>query len=81
MKATVTVSLKSAVLDPQGKAIAAALQDLGLDLVESARVGKVIELQFAQGSDVDTVRRQVEAAADQLLANPVMEDWRVEIEA
>ena len=81
MKATVTVSLKSAVLDPQGKAIAAALQDLGLDLVESARVGKIIELQFAQGSDVDTVRRQVEAAADQLLANPVMEDWRVEIEA
>ena len=49
MKATVTVSLKAAVLDPQGKAIAAALRDLGLDLVESARVGKVIELQLSEG--------------------------------
>ncbi|MAO84666.1 MAG: phosphoribosylformylglycinamidine synthase subunit PurS [Myxococcota bacterium] len=81
MKATVTVSLKAAVLDPQGKAIAAALRDLGLDLVESARVGKVIELQLSEGADVESVRRQVETAADQLLANPVMEDWRVEIEA
>ena len=80
MKATVTVSLKAAVLDPQGKAIAAALRDLGLDLVESARVGKVIELQLSEGADVESVRRQVETAADQLLANPVMEDWRVEIE-
>ena len=81
MKATVNVSLKAAVLDPQGKAIAAALRDLGLDLVESARVGKVIELQLSEGADVESVRRQVETAADQLLANPVMEDWRVEIEA
>jgi len=80
MKATVTVSLKSAVLDPQGKAIAAALRDLGLDLVENARVGKVIELELADGSDAATARQQVEAAADRLLANPVMEDWRVEIE-
>ena len=81
MKATVTVSLKAAVLDPQGKAIAAALRDLGLDLVESARVGKVIELQLSEGADVESVRRQVETAADQLLANPVMEDWLVEIKA
>ena len=81
MKATVTVSLKAAVLDPQGKAIAAALRDLGLDLVESVRVGKVIELQLSEDADVESVRRQVETAADQLLANPVMEDWRVEIEA
>ncbi len=79
MKATVTVSLKSAVLDPQGKAIAAALQDLGLDLVRGARVGKVIELELAEGSDLERARQQVEAAADKLLANPVMEDWRVEI--
>ena len=57
MKATVTVSLKSAVLDPQGKAIAAALQDLGLDLVLGARVGKVIELELAEGSDVEAARK------------------------
>lgn len=79
MKATVTVSLKSAVLDPQGKAVAAALQDLGLNGVLSARVGKVIELELADGLSAEEARQQVERAADQLLANPVMEDWRVEL--
>ena len=77
MKARVHVTLKNGVLDPQGKAIAHALQTLGFDGVEDVRQGKYIELDLAPGADANTVK----AMCEKLLANPVIEDYRVELVA
>ena len=75
MKARVTVSLKPGVLDPQGRAIAHALEGLGFDGVEDVRVGKLIELDVADGTSVEAV----EQMARKLLANTVIENFRVEL--
>jgi len=80
MKATVTVMLKNGVLDPQGKAIAHALGTLGFDGVNDVRAGKVIELDLAE-SDADKARAQAEEMARRLLANGVIESFRVEVGA
>ena len=74
MKAVVTVMLKPGVLDPQGKAIEHALAGLGFAGVDSARVGKLIELDVADSVD----DAQVDAMCRQLLANTVIENYRVE---
>jgi phosphoribosylformylglycinamidine synthase len=74
MKLRIHVTLKPGVLDPQGKAIEHALSGLGFAGVEGARVGKLIELDVA-----DTVDdAQVDAMCRQLLANTVIENYRVE---
>ena len=74
MKLRIYVTLKPGVLDPQGKAIEHALSGLGFAGVEGARVGKLIELDVA-----DTVDdAQVDAMCRQLLANTVIENYRVE---
>ena len=74
MKLRIYVTLKPGVLDPQGKAIDHALSGLGFAGVEGARVGKLIELDV-----VDTVDdAQVDAMCRQLLANTVIENYRVE---
>ncbi len=78
MKARVTVTLKSGVLDPQGKAILHALAALGFGGVEDVRQGKLIELELDQ-SDPDKARAEVEAMCEKLLANTVIENYRVEI--
>lgn len=78
MKATVTVMLKPGVLDPQGRAIAQALGNLGFDGVAEVRAGKVIELELAE-TDEAAARTQAEAMARRLLANTVIESFRVEI--
>jgi phosphoribosylformylglycinamidine synthase, purS protein len=75
MKARVTVSRKPGVLDPEGRAIARALAGLGFSSVRDVRVGKVIELELAPG----TARAEVEEMARRLLANPVIESFRVEM--
>jgi phosphoribosylformylglycinamidine synthase len=75
MKARVTVSLKPGVLDPQGRAIAHALEGLGFDGIEDVRVGKLIELDVADGTSVEAV----EHMARKLLANTVIENFRVEL--
>lgn len=80
MKAIVTVGLKAGVLDAQGKAVATALKGLGFEGVQSARVGKVIELDLA-GSDPASVEAEVKAMCEKLLANTVIESYRVEIKA
>lgn len=77
MKATVTVMLKQGVLDPQGEAIRHALGALGFDGVGGVRQGKVIELDLAEGTDEATVR----AMCDKLLANTVIESYRIELDA
>ena len=78
MKARITVTLKNGVLDPQGKAIEGALANLGFDNVGGVRQGKVIEVDI-DTSDESDARAKAEAMCDKLLANPVMENYTVEI--
>ena len=75
MKARVTVSLKPGVLDPQGRAIQHALEGLGFPDVAEVRVGTVIELDVADGTTED----QVADMARKLLANTVIENFKVEL--
>ena len=78
MKAVVTVMLKSGVLDPQGKAIGQALHNLGFPGVGEVRAGKVIELELSE-TDPVAARAQAEDMARRLLANTVIESFRVEV--
>ena len=79
MKARVTVTLKSGILDPQGKAIEGALRSLGIAGVESVRQGKVFEIEL-DGADRAKAEAVLKDAADRLLANTVIENYRVEVE-
>ena len=79
MKAIVTVMLKTGVLDPQGKAIAHALGTLGFAGVGDVRAGKVIELELAE-TDPAKARAAAEEMARKLLANTVIESFRVSLE-
>jgi phosphoribosylformylglycinamidine synthase PurS subunit len=77
MKARVFVTLKPGVHDPQGKAIHHALEGLGFGGVQDVRAGKLIELELAEGtSDAD-----IEAMCKKLLANTVIENFRIERQA
>jgi phosphoribosylformylglycinamidine synthase subunit PurS len=78
MKARVHISLKPEVLDPQGKAIGNALHGLGFDGIGEVRQGKLIELDLAD-ADPDAARARVEDMCRQLLANPVIENYTIEI--
>ena len=80
MKAVVHVFLKPGVLDVQGKAVQSALHGLGWGDVDNVRVGRVIEFDLA-GEDADGARAQVDAMCQRLLANPVIEGYRVDIAA
>jgi len=80
MKARVHVMLKDGVLDPQGEAVRHALGQLGFDGVESVRQGKVIELDLAE-TDAATAEARVTEMCEKLLANTVIESYRVEIAA
>ncbi|WP_147124679.1 phosphoribosylformylglycinamidine synthase subunit PurS [Shimia ponticola] len=75
MRATVTVMLKNGVLDPQGEAVKSALGSMGFDGVDGVRQGKVIELDLADG----TTEAQVTEMCEKLLANTVIESYRVEM--
>ena len=75
MKAKVYVMLKDGVLDPQGAAVKHALGALGFDGVEGVRQGKVIELDLADGTTEETVK----AMCEKLLANTVIESFRIEM--
>ncbi len=78
MKAKVHIRLKQGVLDPQGKAIEGALSGLGFDGVDNVRQGKFIELEINE-SDPAKARTQIEAMCQKLLANPVMENYDIEV--
>jgi phosphoribosylformylglycinamidine synthase len=78
MKARVTVTLKQAVLDPQGKAIEGALKSLGVAGIAGVRQGKVFDVELDPGVDRASAEAALRAAADRLLANPVIETWRIE---
>ena len=78
MKARVTVTLKHGVLDPQGKAIQGALKSLGFAGVDDVRQGKVIELDLA-GTDRAAAEADVAAMCEKLLANTVIENYKIEL--
>ena len=80
MKARVFVTLKPGVLDPQGEAVKHALGTLGFDGVDGVRQGKLIELDLEE-TDATRAEEQVTAMCDKLLANTVIENYRIEVDA
>jgi len=78
MKARITVTLKSGVLDPQGKAIEGALRSLGIEGVASVRQGKVFDIELAS-KDKKAAESELKNACEKLLANTVIENYRVEV--
>ena len=78
MRARVYVTLKPSVFDPQGRVVADALTALGYDDVKDVRQGKFFEVEL-DGADSSRAKARVTEMADKLLANPVIESYRVEI--
>jgi phosphoribosylformylglycinamidine synthase len=78
MKARVVVTLKSGVLDPQGKAIEGALATLGVSGIASVRQGKVFDIEL-DAADLGRAQEALEEAAEKLLANTIIENYRVEV--
>ncbi len=79
MKAKITITPKKAVLDPQGKTVQNALAHMGYTGVGAVRVGKYLEIELT-GGDKETVRKEIDDACHKILSNPVIEDYRFEIE-
>lgn len=78
MKARVIVTLKSGVLDPQGKAIEGALKSLGVSGIASVRQGKIFDIEI-EDADKAKAEQALKAAAEKLLANLVIENYRIEL--
>jgi len=79
MKAKIIITPKKAVLDPQGKTVQNALAHMGFAGVGSVHVGKYLEIELA-GSDPRAAHKQIDEACHKILSNPVIEDYRFEIE-
>jgi phosphoribosylformylglycinamidine synthase PurS subunit len=80
-KITVYVTLKPTLLDAQGRTVESALHSLGYDEVSGVRIGKIIEINMPEDIvEAETVRARVATMCDKLLANPVTESYRIEIE-
>jgi phosphoribosylformylglycinamidine synthase len=78
MKARVTVTLKPGILDPQGKAIEGALKSLGVGAIASVRQGKIFDIEI-DGADRTGAEAALKTAAEKLLANTVIENYRIEV--
>jgi phosphoribosylformylglycinamidine synthase subunit PurS len=80
-KATVLVRLKSEVLDPQGDAVKRALDKLGFEGVRGVRIGKLIEIDLGDAPIVDptALEERLAKMADEMLANPVIEDFEIKL--
>jgi phosphoribosylformylglycinamidine synthase len=79
MKARVFVSLKSTVLDPQGQTICSALNGLGYPGIADVRQGKFFDSAIADGITRDQAQKDIETIAHEVLANPVIEEYRIEL--
>jgi len=77
-KANITITLRSSILDPQGKASHHALGELGFDAVQSVRIGKFVEMEIDAASEAEA-REVAEKSCKELLANAVMEDYQIEL--
>ncbi len=80
MKAKIIITPKKAVLDPQGKTVQQALAHMGYAGVGAVHVGKYLEIELTN-PDPATARKQIDEACHKFLSNPVIEDYRFEIEA
>ncbi len=80
MKAHVYVTLKRTVLDAQGKTVGQALRGLGHSSIADVRQGKYFEIDIADGAEPTAVRAEIDLIAREILANPVIEDYRLDIE-
>lgn len=80
-KATVLVRLKAEVLDPQGDAVKRALDKLGFDGVRNVRIGKLIEIDLGDApvTDAAALKERLSKMADEMLANPVIEDFEIQL--
>ena len=78
MKARVTVTLKSGVLDPQGKAIEGALRSLSIEGVKAVRQGKIFDIEI-DADDGESARKRLGEACERLLANTIVENYAIEI--
>lgn len=79
MKARVFVLLKSTVLDPQGQTVRSALNGLGYHAVADVRQGKFFDIAIAEGTTREDAQKEIETIAHDVLANPVIEEYRVEL--
>ena len=79
MRARVFVSFKTTVLDPQGQTVRSALNGLGYHAIADVRQGKFFDIAIADGVSREQAQKEVETAAHEVLANPVIEEYRVEI--
>ncbi len=77
--AKVYVTLKKGILDPQGRAVKESLDSLGFSGVEEVRMGKYIEVKL-RGTDKDKLEKELTGMCEKLLANPIIEDYRYEME-
>ena len=80
MKAKICITLKPGLLDAQGKTVKSALESLGFKGVQDVRIGKYIELEL-NGTKAAAARREVERMCKKLLANPVVETYRIDVAA
>lgn len=80
MKAKIIITPKKAVVDPQGITVRKALEHMGYTGVTGVHIGKYIEIDLAPGTDPAAAQKAINDAAHKLLSNPVIEDYRVEIE-
>lgn len=79
MKAKIIITPKKAVLDPQGKTVQNALEHMGYQGIGAVHVGKYLEIELPAG-DKETWRKQIDDACHKILSNPVIEDYKFEIE-
>jgi phosphoribosylformylglycinamidine synthase len=79
MKAKIIITPKKAVVDPQGKTVQSALAHMGYREINAVHVGKYIEIELS-GTDAAAARTSIEAACHKFLSNPVIEDYRLDIE-
>ena len=79
MKAKIIITPKTAVVDPQGKAVQNALGQMGYNGINAVHVGKYLEIEL-HGADKETARRQLDEACHRFLSNPVIEDYHLELE-
>ena len=79
MKAKIIITPKKAVLDPQGKTVQNALAHMGYQGIGSVHVGKYLEVEL-NGIDKETARKQIDEACHKILSNPVIEDYKFELE-
>ena len=79
MKAKIVVTPKKAVVDPQGKTVQSALEHMGYGGIQAVHVGKYLEVELS-GGDKESARKQMDEACHKFLSNPVIEDYRLELE-